>query len=111
MPRRGIVYMPQNEIELLARTVEDLREEIRGLRKSVSPVDTLWTFEDLAKFLRLSETTVRRKYDKEWGVPYELIGGSVRFVPEIVKDHFIRNNLVAGRSQKKRYEKAYGAST
>jgi len=102
---------PTTEIETLARTVDDLRQEIHELRRSVSPVDTLWTFEDLAKYLQLNPNTVRRKYDKEWNVPYQMIGRSIRFVPEIVKDHFIRHNLVAGPSQKKRYEKLLRAST
>lgn len=44
----------------------------------------LWTIGDVAKYLRVSERTVRRRLEED-GLPHRWIGGKLRFLPEEVE--------------------------
>lgn len=47
------------------------------------PTDRLWTIKEVAAYLRVSEATVRNRMDDS-GLPYEKIGGALRFRREVV---------------------------
>jgi predicted DNA-binding transcriptional regulator AlpA len=58
--------------ETLAAVVEDRQTE-----------EGLWDVSDVMAFLKVSDTTVRRRVDE--GLPAKRIGGMLRFVPAEVR--------------------------
>lgn len=46
--------------------------------------EPLWTTEDVARFLSISERTVR-SWQQGHRLPYLKIGGTIRFVPEEIR--------------------------
>ncbi len=62
-------------VEPLARELRDIRVEIERLRHAVPP--QLVSIRDAAEFLRLSESTLRRRI-KAGDIPYQRIGSLIR---------------------------------
>jgi excisionase family DNA binding protein len=53
------------------------------------PDAELWTTHEVAKFLRVSLKTVFNL--RKRGLPYVQLGGTVRFVPQEIRDYLIRS--------------------
>ncbi|HSH44854.1 MAG TPA: helix-turn-helix domain-containing protein [Longimicrobiales bacterium] len=46
--------------------------------------ERLWDIEDVARFLRVSDRTVRRRMEED-GLPHRWIGGKLRFIASEVR--------------------------
>jgi len=73
----------KKQIKLEGQSVEDFNK-----------LDTLWRYPDLARYLKMSTSTLRRDVMLK-KIPHVKLGRAVRFQPEVIHE-WIKSQFVSG---------------
>ncbi len=68
-----------------------------------APVEQLWLTRQVAQYMQVSLKTIYNR--RKNGLPYVLVGGAVRFVPQDVKDYVASNGNVERHRQRQAVRK------